>query len=203
MTYQLLTIDNPQERSVLRRVAESVDVTKIKDDLEFQKQVDILVQARVENNGAGIAGPQINWAKRIFTVGSPEGNSRYPHLESHPETVVVNPEIDFLTEETFYSFEKCLSVPGTIALVPRCPLVRVRGYTRYGESISFEIGGLFAGIYQHELDHLNGVLILDRAQSNEKIFNAKNFPTEEYDDFLESIKSLNSKYSRSRKKVIA
>ncbi len=200
MDYQLRTVSKSKDSKLLRQVAEPVDLSifsnpNSQEYQDFQKKVDILVDTRIENTGIGIAGPQIGWMKRVFTVGSPKGNIRYPHLEPYPETVVVNPTLTPLTEETFYNFEKCLSVPKKNALIMRSPYINVSGYSREGEALSFDVGGLMAGIFQHEYDHLNGVLILDSVSKEEHLFEQKEFPLFEYEIFMKTVETINEKYA--------
>jgi peptide deformylase len=92
------------------------------------------------------------------------GNPRYPHKPPVPLTVIVNPEIEPLSDETFAVNEGCLSVPGMRGEVERHVEVRVRYLDREGNEHVEERRGLTAGTFQHELDHLDGVLFLDRVR---------------------------------------
>jgi len=91
----------------------------------------------------------------IFGV---EKNTRYPDAEDVPYTILINPVIKFLTEETEEDWEGCLSVPGMRAMVPRFSKIHYQGYDQYGNSINRNVVGFHARVVQHECDHLQGIL---------------------------------------------
>lgn len=113
------------------------------------------------HDGAGLAAPQIGVSQRVVIFGV-AGNRRYPQAEPVPETVLINPEIVILTEETEEGWEGCLSVPGLRGLVPRATRIRYRGLDARGEAIEREVGGFHARVVQHEVDHLDGILYPQR-----------------------------------------
>lgn len=108
-------------------------------------------------NGAGLAAPQIgvNLQMVIFGFGS---NARYPDAPPVPETVLANPLITPLSDETEEGWEGCLSVPGQRGMVPRWTRVHYEGADQYGKPISRDADGFHARVVQHECDHLIGVL---------------------------------------------
>ncbi|MBL1433884.1 MAG: peptide deformylase [Gammaproteobacteria bacterium] len=108
-------------------------------------------------SGAGLAAPQIGINKRLVIFGV-EKNPRYPDVEVVPTTVLINPEIEFLSDEGELGWEGCLSVPGMRGAVERCTQIRYRGYDQYGQEIVREAEGFHARVVQHEVDHLDGVL---------------------------------------------
>jgi peptide deformylase len=108
-------------------------------------------------NGAGLAAPQIGVSQRVVIFGV-EANPRYPQAEPVPTTVLINPEIEFLTTETEDGWEGCLSVPGLRGLVSRRTRLRYRGFDQYGRPIGREAHGFHARVVQHECDHLDGIL---------------------------------------------
>ncbi len=108
-------------------------------------------------NGAGLAAPQIGVPKRIVIFGV-ESNPRYPDVEPVPTTVLINPEIEFLTQEQEDGWEGCLSVPGMRGVVSRCTRLRYRGFDPVGNPIAREAHGFHARVVQHECDHLDGIL---------------------------------------------
>ncbi len=108
-------------------------------------------------NGAGLAAPQIGVPKRIVIFGI-ESNPRYPDVEPVPTTVLINPEIEFLTQEREDGWEGCLSVPGMRGVVSRCTHLRYRGFDPVGNPIAREAHGFHARVVQHECDHLDGIL---------------------------------------------
>jgi peptide deformylase len=108
-------------------------------------------------NGAGLAAPQIGVSLRVVVFGV-SSNPRYPHAEDVPYTVLVNPEIEPLTDEMEEGWEGCLSVPGLRAVVPRYARLRYRGFDSAGEPIDRVAEGFHARVVQHECDHLDGIL---------------------------------------------
>jgi peptide deformylase len=108
-------------------------------------------------NGAGLAAPQIGVSKRVVIFGV-EANPRYPDAEPVPATVLINPVIEILTQQTEDGWEGCLSVPGMRGLVSRYTRLRYTGFDQYGKPLAREAQGFHARVVQHECDHLDGVL---------------------------------------------
>jgi peptide deformylase len=125
--------------------------------------IDDLIETMRDANGAGIAAIQVYNPVRIFAV-EVKDNPRYPYKPNVPLTVVVNPVIEKLSEETFENYEGCLSVPNMRGVVERCVHVRVTGMERDGRPFERVVRGLTAGTFQHEVDHLDGVLFIDRVK---------------------------------------
>ena len=144
----------------LREVATEVPVDEIKS-IAVQEFIDSLIETKRAANGAGIAANQVDNTWRIFVV-EVANNPRYPYKPEYPLCVMINPEITYLTEDRFESFEGCLSIPNLRGVVHRCPVVKVSGYNREAEAVDFEVKGVSAATFQHEADHLNGVLFPDR-----------------------------------------
>ena len=144
----------------LREVATEVPVDEIKS-IAVQEFIDSLIETKRAANGAGIAANQVDNTWRIFVV-EVANNPRYPYKPEYPLCVMINPEITYLTEDRFESFEGCLSIPNLRGVVHRCPVVKVSGYNREAEAVEFEVKGISAATFQHEADHLNGVLFPDR-----------------------------------------
>ena len=130
---------------------------------ETQRLIDDLIDTMHAANGAGIAAPQIGELVRIATIEVTH-NPRYPYKPPIPLTIVVNPEITPLDDELVEINEGCLSVPDLRGTVPRHVNVRVRYLDRGGVAHEEVRRGLTAGTFQHELDHLDGVLFLDRVR---------------------------------------
>jgi peptide deformylase len=128
-----------------------------------QRFIDDLVETMRDANGAGIAAVQVHNPVRIFAV-EVKDNPRYPYKPNIPLTIVVNPVITPLTEETFDNYEGCLSVPNLRGVVPRFAEVRVTGWDREGNPFERVARGLTAGTFQHEKDHLDGALFVDRVK---------------------------------------
>lgn len=108
-------------------------------------------------SGAGLAAPQIGIDLRVVIFGMGE-NPRYPDAESVPYTVLINPEIEFLTTEEDEAWEGCLSVPGMRGVVPRAMHLRYSGFDQFGQPVEREVTGFHARVVQHECDHLDGIL---------------------------------------------
>ncbi|AXT61318.1 peptide deformylase [Aquimarina sp. AD10] len=146
----------------LRKQSELIDENT--SSSEFQNFVDDLIQTMRHQNGAGIAAPQVNVLKRIFTMEMTD-NPRYPDRHPFPLYVVINPEIECLGHELVDSWEGCLSIPNIRGKLKRYKRIKLKGYDRNGKSFEEELEGFAAIVAQHELDHLNGVLLIDRMDS--------------------------------------
>ena len=112
-------------------------------------------------NGVGIAAPQVYVSKRVIIVAS-RANLRYPDAPDMPAVVMVNPEILEKSDNTILGEEGCLSVPDERGMVLRAEMVKVRYFTLEGEPIETVFHGFPARIVQHEIDHLDGVLFVER-----------------------------------------
>lgn len=132
---------------------------------ELQSFIDDLIETKRAANGAGIAANQVGELRRIAIVEVEPDNPRYPYKPPFPLTVLVNPEIEPIGDETIEINEGCLSVPERRGDVRRRARVRVRFLDRDGQEQELEVAGLTAGTFQHEVDHLDGVLFVDRADS--------------------------------------
>ncbi len=108
-------------------------------------------------NGAGLAAPQIGVNLQLVIFGFSK-NDRYPDAPAVPETVLLNPVLEPLSDEMEDGWEGCLSVPGLRGVVPRHARLRYRGVDPYGKSIDREVDGFHARVVQHECDHLIGML---------------------------------------------
>lgn len=108
-------------------------------------------------SGAGLAAPQIGVNQRVVIFGV-EKNPRYPDVEEVPTTVLINPDIEYLSDEGEVGWEGCLSVPGMRGAVNRCSHIRYSGFDQYGAKIERTATGFHARVVQHEVDHLDGIL---------------------------------------------
>jgi peptide deformylase len=129
---------------------------------EVQRLIDDLVDTMRAADGAGLAATQIGEPVRVCVAEVRPGNPRYPYKPVIPLTVLVNPVVEALTAETFPVYEGCLSVPGLRGVVERVLEVRVRALDRHADPLDFVVRGLSAGTFQHETDHLQGTLFVDR-----------------------------------------
>ncbi|HEX3549596.1 MAG TPA: peptide deformylase [Candidatus Elarobacter sp.] len=141
----------------LRKVAKKVDPSEIADPI-FQQLLDDMFETMYEAPGIGLAAPQIGVSKRIFTVDLQDDD------DAHGPFVVINPKFT-VTEGEVESVEGCLSVPGMVGDLTRFERVVCTGLDRRGKKISLDGTGLFGRCLQHEMDHLNGVLYIDKAKN--------------------------------------
>ena len=128
----------------------------------FERLVQDMVDTLHDYGGIGLAAPQIDEPLRLAIVEIPGGQSRYGEIEALPLTVFVNPEITVLDPATAGFWEGCLSVPGLRGYVERPQHIRVRYTTETGEAAGLELQGFPATVFQHEFDHLDGTLYVDR-----------------------------------------
>jgi peptide deformylase len=129
----------------------------------IQELIDDLIETKRAANGAGIAAPQVGEALRIAIAEVVQPNPRYPYKPEIPLTVIVNPAIEPLDEGRFEVNEGCLSVPGLRGSLSRHLAIRLRYLDRDGGEHDEVRRGLTAGTFQHEVDHLDGILFVDRA----------------------------------------
>jgi peptide deformylase len=115
-------------------------------------------------NGVGIAAPQIGVNLRVVVVGF-EKNERYPGEEAVPLRALINPRLEILDYTLLDGWEGCLSVPGLRGLVPRHKKIRCRGSDIEGTLVMFEASGFQARVWQHEVDHLDGILFPQRMEN--------------------------------------
>lgn len=148
---------------VLRTLAEPVSPEAIKSP-EIQRLIEDMLETMAEYDGAGLAAPQVHVSQRVVIYGV-EQNPRYPDAEQVPLTVLVNPRLTALTEEQEEDWEGCLSLPGLRGLVPRATRVRVEAYGRDGRRLRFDAEGFHARVVQHECDHLDATVYVDRMRS--------------------------------------
>jgi peptide deformylase len=145
---------------ILRSQAQPV-VTVI--DKNIVELIDSLIATAIAKKGVGIAAPQIAQPYRLFIVAS-HPSDRYPHAPTMPPTAMINPRILSHSDEIVKDWEGCLSVPDTRGLVPRYKEIAVEYTTKAGETKQEILTDFVARIFQHELDHLDGILFIDRIQ---------------------------------------
>lgn len=153
----LLTLGHP----VLRQVAQPVATV---EDETIQQLIDQLLATVRTANGVGIAAPQLGHSLRILVIAS-RPNLRYPHAPLMEPTVLVNPRLVAASDEMEMGWEGCLSVPGVRGQVPRHQTVEVEYCDRHGQPHHQIWQGFVARIFQHEVDHLEGKVFLDRVPS--------------------------------------
>jgi peptide deformylase len=150
---------------VLRQAAKRVENIS---DPSVQDLIDDMLVTVDDANGVGLAAPQVYQSVRIFIM-APGTSSRYPDSPYMEPTALINPEIISASDEMEKGWEGCLSIPGVRGLVPRHASIDVKYTTRDGETIETKLEGFIARIFQHELDHLDGVVFFDRMDSTTEI----------------------------------
>jgi len=189
-TLDIIDIGHP----TLREIATPVPVDEIKS-AAVQEFIDSLIETKRAANGAGIAANQVDNLQRIFVVEVAD-NPRYPYKPSYPLTVMINPEITYLTEDRFENFEGCLSIPELRGVVHRCPVIEVTGYNRDAEPVEFEVKGITAGTFQHEIDHLNGILFTDRLIDPRNLCTWGEFNKRYEESFKQMVQEVESIYNK-------
>lgn len=149
----------------------AAEVTNIHDS-QLQAFIDDLFVTVADENGMGIAAPQVSVSKRIIIL-SPSPNIRYPYAPTMEPTAMINPEVTWRSPEIEKDWEGCLTVPGIRGRVPRHRSIRVRYQSRDGVEIETEYEGFLARVFQHEVDHLDGLVFLDRVESTKDLVTEK------------------------------
>ncbi|MCZ6803076.1 MAG: peptide deformylase [Proteobacteria bacterium] len=188
MRLDIVNIGNP----ILRQVATEVAIEQIGSE-EVQTFIDNLIETMRFANGAGLAAPQVSVPWRIFVI-EVKDNPRYPYKPNIPLTVLINPQIEFLTEERFDNYEGCLSVPNLRGVVQRCPDINIKGYDRIGKPVEISAKGITAGTFQHEYDHLNGILFMDKVKDTKTFCALDEFKKYHEDNFRNQVESIVAKY---------
>jgi peptide deformylase len=154
----IIQLGNP----ILRQKA--AEVEDIQDET-VQKLIDDLMTTVAESNGVGIAAPQIAQSYRVMIVAS-RPNPRYPHAPHMEPTAMINPHIIAHSSTVIKDWEGCLSIPGIRGLVPRYEAIEVEYTDRNGKIQRQLLTNFVARIFQHEYDHFDGIVFLDRLESN-------------------------------------
>ncbi len=160
---------------------------------QMQSFLDDLVETMREANGAGLAANQVYQSLRICTV-EVRNNPRYPYRPNIPLTILVNPILTPVGDETFVNYEGCLSVPDLRGQVRRHCEVKVDAWDREGNSISTVVKGMTAATYQHEVDHLDGKLFLDRVEDATSLVTQENFQRYCMDQVAADVEALVKRY---------
>lgn len=136
---------------------------------EIQQIIETLQDTLATTQGVGIAAPQISISKRIIIIAS-RPTLRYPSAPLMEPTVMINPTFQTLSDTRKKDWEGCLSVPGIRALVPRYTKILTNYTNQQGDSVEARLEGFVARVFQHEFDHLEGKVYLDRVEDNGDIF---------------------------------
>ncbi|RJP55513.1 MAG: peptide deformylase [Anaerolineaceae bacterium] len=149
---------------ILRKKAKPIT----KFDKDLQTLIDDMIETMREAPGVGLAAPQVNIPLQLAVIEYAENEDEEEENEDAPPKpkklyVLVNPEIIKVSEEKVLGVEGCLSIPGLIGEVQRHEAIQVKALNRHGQPVKLKVNGWMARIFQHEIDHLNGVLFTDRA----------------------------------------
>lgn len=162
---------------ILRLIAQPVSLKDLSDpDGDLQVFIDDMVETMRLDGGVGLAAPQVSKSVQIVTLECEE-NKRYPEAKGIPLTVLVNPRITHYSDDTALGWESCLSLIDFRGLVRRSREVTVTACNREGEKIVIEATGFMAIVLQHEIDHLNGKVFLDRMEDLTKLAYMEEFET--------------------------
>jgi peptide deformylase len=156
---------------VLRQIAQPIDDVTSPDVQELARTMLLTLEGSA---GVGLAAPQIFESKRIIIVAS-KPTKRYPYAPEMPATVMINPEFVPLSDVMVKDWEGCLSIPSIRALVSRYQSIRVTYTDLTGLRLDVEFEGFIARVFQHEYDHLNGLVYLDRVDNNQDIISEAMF----------------------------
>ena len=174
---------------------------EVRDDelgsAELLRICDDLVETMRAANGAGLAAPQVDIPLRVFVVEVGD-NPRYPYKPRLGLRVLVNPVVRPLGDETYASYEGCLSIPDLRGLLPRATEVEVTLPRPGGVEHTERFGGLSAGTMQHELDHLDGILFPDRVEDPTTLCTWEMFRTYRQDAWVQSIQPLLERFPGER-----
>ena len=156
----IVTIPDP----VLKRKAKPIT----KFDKELQTLIDDMIETMRDAPGVGLAAPQVNISEQLIVVEYTEGDDDEDEDENKPPKpkklyVMINPEITKTSEEKVLGVEGCLSIPGIQGEVERFEAIQVKGLNRFGKPQKLKLNGWMARIFQHEIDHLNGILFTELA----------------------------------------
>ena len=156
---------------VLREVAQEVEQPA---QPAIQSLIDDLLVTVADANGVGIAAPQVFVSLSLFIVAS-RPSARYPNAPDSGPIAMINPQLIWVSEEKEKGWEGCLSIPGLRGVVQRHRRIGVRYLTREGEVREEEYANFLARVFQHEFDHLQGVVFLDRVESSRELVTEKEY----------------------------
>ncbi len=188
---QILAIAQVGE-PVLREPTRELSREELASD-EIQHFIDDLVATMHHASGAGLAANQVFRSLRICAIEVGD-NPRYPYKPKIPLTVLVNPKLTPIGEERFDNYEGCLSVPDMRGVVSRHAELRVQAWDREGKEIDKVVKGITAGTFQHECDHLDGKLFLDRVTDSTTLTTWKGFSRYKEAAFRAHVEQVVAKY---------
>ena len=151
---------------VIRTKARALNDAEIRSSA-VQRLIDDMVATMHEYDGVGLAAPQVHYALRLAVIEVPARDERAE--DAVPLTVLVNPRVTTVGSEALSAYEGCLSVPGLRGVVPRWARVRLEARDREGRPYVVEAENFFARVIQHEYDHLDGTVYIDRMKGMQSL----------------------------------
>lgn len=164
---QIAQLGQPVLRGVAGKITDPADPA-------VQALIDDMLVTVADADGVGIAAPQVYEPLSLFIVAS-RPNPRYPDAPEMEPTAMINPEIIWVSDEKEKGWEGCLSIPGLRGPVPRHRRIGVRYLTRKGEVREEEYADFLARVFQHEFDHVRGVVFVDRVESTRELITEKEY----------------------------
>ena len=153
----MLKIKKGQNNHVLRKKSLETELNS-----DIRKLIEEMKVSMVKNNGAGLAAPQVGQNVRLFIISKEYSPAC---RRGRKKLVFINPEIIKISKKTICEEEGCLSLPGEFIKVDRAKTIKIKALNEKGEEFKLKAKGLLARIIQHELDHLNGILIVDKQKT--------------------------------------
>ncbi len=154
---KIVTIEHKADEKFLRKKTEDFDFEK-SSRTDIAKLIATMKRMMYEENGIGLSANQIGLTCKVFVARVPDAQGVYKFY------AVFNPKIEKAGSEKSIQEEGCLSIPGAYGAVPRSERVEIRGFDRNGKPVRIKAWGLLARVFQHEIDHLDGKLFLDRTK---------------------------------------
>jgi len=162
---KIWTIEVENEKSFLRKKAKDFDFSKYTRQ-EINDLILYMRKTMIAYNGVGLAAPQIGINARVFVAQEPASNGRGYKGKFY---AIFNPQVEFISKNHISDYEGCLSVPGYYGAVSRADKIIISGYDKNKRPIKIKAHGYLARIFQHEIDHLNGILFIDKAKDLNKV----------------------------------
>jgi peptide deformylase len=166
---EIVTLPNPILRQKTRQVT--------RFDTELQQLIDDMIETMRAAPGVGLAAPQVGRPLSLSVIETlPKLDEEGSEIEESRELfVIINPEVIWRSREELIGVEGCLSIPGYVGEVDRAEKIRVRALDRNGRKIRLRLSGWTARIFQHEIDHLNGILYIDKLTDKENFWTDEEF----------------------------
>ncbi len=154
---KIVTIEHKADEKFLRKKTDDFDFEK-SSRADIAKLIATMKRMMHEANGIGLSANQIGLSFKVFVARVPDAQGTYKFY------VVFKPKIEKASSEKSTQEEGCLSIPGIYGAVPRSERVEIRGFDRNGKPLRIKAWGLLARVFQHETDHLDGKLLIDRTK---------------------------------------